>query len=726
MKSLKSRIITTAILLSMSASFSFGQGFGYDTTALLNGILTNSEYQKEWDIIHMMRLQGKRDSKIMRVLEDKVAKDRAEAAKKIQKGDPLVTKQTEKDLFLASSCNSNDIGFELGTFGTWTGQTSDIATFSSTACLITAWANTTLPLTNRITIVPAPATDPCATVAVPIPLPSPSGGLFSVKLGNNSTGAQSERIAHSFIVQPSDTNFIYQYAVVFQDPGHIPAEQPFFDFVILAQNGDTIPCSFQHYTAGAGIPGFQVSTACSGSTNYKPWTTVGVNLGKYLNQQVTVVCTTGDCKLCGHYGYAYLDFSCGTTSSTQFCSGTNSVTVVAPTEVGATYTWNTIPVQTTQTVTVNPTVIDTLTVFVNPPAGCGYFVNYILKPTVIKPGFTYTVGCTTANFSDTTLITGGTISTWNWSFPGGVPSSATGQNPPTVTYPVGGGTHNVTLNIISQAGCTAATASIPIMLLAPPTVSAGANSTVCGGNPVTLNGSGTPAGGTYAWSPATNLNNTTIPNPVASPVTAPIAYTLTYTGPNGCIKSDVTNLAIGSDPIANANYSLELTCEGISVLFKDSSQFATSWFWDFGDGATSILQNPPVHQYAYNGTYNVTLTVYNGACRDSMVTPISIGDINSFIDVKAPNVFTPNNDGLNDCFKPIITGSAVTELEKCMTMEIFDRWGIKVFESTGGVGVCWDGKTKSNIKAKDGTYYYLIKIGGNTFKGYLTLVREGK
>lgn len=66
-----------------------------------------------------------------------------------------------------------------------------------------------------------------------------------------------------------------------------------------------------------------------------------------------------------------------------------------------------------------------------------------------------------------------------------------------------------------------------------------------------------------------------------------------------------------SAPIA-ANFSASATniCKGETVSFTDmSTGNPTAWFWNFGDGTSSNLQNP-VHQYNNNSTYNVTLTVY--------------------------------------------------------------------------------------------------------------------
>jgi PKD repeat protein len=61
-------------------------------------------------------------------------------------------------------------------------------------------------------------------------------------------------------------------------------------------------------------------------------------------------------------------------------------------------------------------------------------------------------------------------------------------------------------------------------------------------------------------------------------------------------------------PVANFTYSID----GLTVTFTDLSYdpdgYIASWLWDFGDGTTSTTQNP-VHTYAVDGTYTVSLTV---------------------------------------------------------------------------------------------------------------------
>lgn len=66
------------------------------------------------------------------------------------------------------------------------------------------------------------------------------------------------------------------------------------------------------------------------------------------------------------------------------------------------------------------------------------------------------------------------------------------------------------------------------------------------------------------------------------------------------------------------------------VQFDDLSQGATEWYWDFGDGDTSTVQNP-THTYTQIGVYDVTLKVSDGQNWDS-ITKSSIIDIVSSID----------------------------------------------------------------------------------------------
>ncbi|MBI3502670.1 MAG: gliding motility-associated C-terminal domain-containing protein [Bacteroidetes bacterium] len=79
-----------------------------------------------------------------------------------------------------------------------------------------------------------------------------------------------------------------------------------------------------------------------------------------------------------------------------------------------------------------------------------------------------------------------------------------------------------------------------------------------------------------------------------------------------------------------------------------------------------------------------------------------------------PNIFTPNNDGINDLF--FING-----LEKGDIVKIFDRWGIPIAELNEPKSA-WDGYTSAGIKCSSGVYYYIIeKTNGDIIKGFIHL-----
>ena len=93
-----------------------------------------------------------------------------------------------------------------------------------------------------------------------------------------------------------------------------------------------------------------------------------------------------------------------------------------------------------------------------------------------------------------------------------------------------------------------------------------------------------------------------------------------------------------------------------------------------------------------------------------------------------PNAFSPNNDGLNDKFNPIMYFMKEGELEEIngFSLTIFNRWGEKIFE-TNDPRSGWDGVYKGNL-CQPGAYVYSVKATGlDNFKlfkdGTITIVR---
>ncbi|MCX7954096.1 MAG: gliding motility-associated C-terminal domain-containing protein [Bacteroidales bacterium] len=109
-----------------------------------------------------------------------------------------------------------------------------------------------------------------------------------------------------------------------------------------------------------------------------------------------------------------------------------------------------------------------------------------------------------------------------------------------------------------------------------------------------------------------------------------------------------------------------------------------------------------VYQFVQNGTYNIKLVSnYQNVCKDSVLKKYVVSIPVSYD--KIQNIFTPNNDGINDYFEPELKG---LKIEEC---NIFDRNGILVY-SVKHETIKWDGKIlNTNTVAPDGVYYYVIR-----------------
>ena len=157
--------------------------------------------------------------------------------------------------------------------------------------------------------------------------------------------------------------------------------------------------------------------------------------------------------------------------------------------------------------------------------------------------------------------------------------------------------------------------------------------------------------------------------------------------------------------------SIGLSTYGIYSI-KDSIEFinkATGDFesiaWDFGDGSVSN-EISPKHSYLKEGTYSVVQTVkYPFGCKYTYTTNIKV---EKGYEVIVPTAFTPNNNRLNDTFRPIFKGLSNIK------MEVFNTWGSLMFSEEGASLIGWSGESKNSF-VESGNYYY--KIVATTFYG---------
>ncbi len=129
-----------------------------------------------------------------------------------------------------------------------------------------------------------------------------------------------------------------------------------------------------------------------------------------------------------------------------------------------------------------------------------------------------------------------------------------------------------------------------------------------------------------------NTSNLTSPTHVYSDTGT---YTITLTTTDGAGLTDTwTDSYIVRPPVAQFVLNPSIGCSlPHTVFFTDQSTLPDTWFWDFGDGNTSTLQNP-VHNYTSVGNYVVTLTITDTiyGCSDTKTDTVKVGSPTAAVD----------------------------------------------------------------------------------------------
>lgn len=329
--------------------------------------------------------------------------------------------------------------------------------------------------------------------------------------------------------------------------------------------------------------------------------------------------------------------------------------------------------------------------------------------------------------NDLSIPTTGVITNWVWNFGDNSPLS-TQQNPshvfPAVT------TYTVTLIVTNSAGCID-TFNMPVLINANPDAAFTADTLAgCPAHCVNfLDQSTISTGSVNGWtwnfgdnSPVDNQQNPSH----CYLLTGTYSVTLTVTSNNGCVNTQTmpNYITVFPNPVANFTANPFIApFTNPTINFTDLSPGnpqVIAWQWDFGSGQYSTSQNPS-NMYNGAGTYIVTLTVTDGnGCVDTAQSFVTITE-----GILVPNVFTPNGDGINDEFT--LPNSGMSEYH----IQIFDRWGVMVFESEDSQ-FHWNGYANNGDGklCTSGTYYFVLRARSyvNVYdtKGFLTLINPGK
>ena len=273
-----------------------------------------------------------------------------------------------------------------------------------------------------------------------------------------------------------------------------------------------------------------------------------------------------------------------------------------------------------------------------------------------------------------------------------------------------------TYNVILTGGNTCKKEdSVLITVNQLPIIGIMSDTLICEGSAATLWATG---GVKYDWSPSTFLPNNNFNSTLVYP-SSPITYQVIVEDSNGCVDSANTSVSLNVVPESNYSYTFIPSCLGFEVEFKDSSINADSYEWVFGNGGTSSDLNP-YHVFDFNTQAQTSLIVgNNGVCFDTLTTNFKWQKIGDFIDVFVPNIITPEGDGINECFEVKVP----EEFEGCVEYEIYNRWGLKVYDTkdfhTGFCGF----NAYNNKELAEGTYFYSLLIKDYQINGFVTIAR---
>ncbi|TAL58410.1 MAG: T9SS type B sorting domain-containing protein, partial [Bacteroidetes bacterium] len=515
------------------------------------------------------------------------------------------------------------------------------------------------------------------------------------------------------------------------------------------------------YVAGTFIDAMQVgSTTLVSAGTSASWARMTMFAAKYVK------CTSSTLAVSATQTNPTCSNPCAGTATTVPTGGTSPYT----------YSWNTSPVQTTQTVTglcagtYSVLVTDAaaataaVTVIITQPslltataaataASCGsnngtaaasasggtspYTYVWSNNSTtqqisnLIAGNYTITVtdanGCTktaTVTITQTggpVLITSTTPQTCTQ---GGTAAAAAAGGSTPYTYQWCNGQTASTATGLSAGSCTiivtdasgcSTTSTVTITSIGNiPSVSATSTPASCGSNNGTAaaSASGGTVPYTYLWS--NNSTTQQISNLSAS------NYTVTVTDASGCSQTQTVNVSQTPGPTA------AVTATVINISPGDSSQLTATgggtYSWSPATGLScTTCANPTVTPLWGAGglTYCVFVTDGNG-CKDSACITISVESPCG--DLFVPNAFSPNNDLANDIECVMINPVCV----KNLTFIIYDRWGEKVFE-TSDVKICWDGMYKGKLMNTSVFVYFLEATLTNgekiNRKGNISLIR---
>ncbi len=250
----------------------------------------------------------------------------------------------------------------------------------------------------------------------------------------------------------------------------------------------------------------------------------------------------------------------------------------------------------------------------------------------------------------------------------------------------------------SHAACRDTTASFTLTVLPAPQVFAGNDTSICAGSHIMMKATtNPPLTYTYDWQPASAVQYPAVLQTVfiADSTTQLIIRATTNIG---CSSTDTVWVYVKPAPVFDLGKDT-LVCRLPQIQINAPGQ-DVQYLWNNGDTTCCITAGA-------NGSYILTETnSYACSYTDTMQVHFS-SCINC---IAVPNAFSPNGDGIDDVFKPILLCPL-----KEYHLKIFNRWGQEIFHSDN-VTQGWDGNYKGQLSAG--------KVGNNVFVYYIELTED--
>ena len=293
---------------------------------------------------------------------------------------------------------------------------------------------------------------------------------------------------------------------------------------------------------------------------------------------------------------------------------------------------------------------------------------------------------------ETATLNAGTYTTYQW--------SVAGQSNATLVT-TNAGTYTVTVTDVN--GCTGVD-NFTVALNPDPLPNFTSTAAICVGNDALFTYTGSTGVVTYNWNFGSAGTATGVgPHTVVFNTVGTQTVSLDVVDANGC-ENTVSHTIVVSEVEATVNANVELLLFGnnstLQAIATSAGNGDLTYQWnptglDCADVACSQITVSPDS----TTLYTVTVTDEYG-CEATADKLITVYRENELI---VPNAFSPNGDGINDLFR--FDGVNIRQIE----LQVFDRWGQKMFDGKGDKTLGWNGEYKGK-KMELGVYVYQATV----------------